>query len=1121
MSLALKPTHATVKAYYETLHQYGQLHIDHEGAVRSAFQELLAKSGRKAKPQLTLVPEYRIERARGSSVIVDGALVDLYHLPHGYWEAKDEKDDLLKEVQLKLDKGYPRDNIIFQAPERAILYQGGARILDENISKPEPLVQIVNQFFDYKAPHIQEWEQAVEDFSERIPELAAAVKKTIDEERRRNPAFVRSFDEFYALCRQAINPNLSEEAVERMLVQHLLTERIFRKIFDNPDFTRRNVVAAEIEKVINELTKRAFNRDEFLGNLDRFYKAIEQSAESASSFSEKQAFLNKVYERFFQGYFPREADTHGIVYTPQPIVNFMVRSVEEILRKEFGRSLGDKGVHILDPFVGTGNFIVRIMQEIKATDLQYKYENELHCNEVMLLPYYIASMNIEHAYFDRTDEYKPFPGICLVDTFELTEPKQPELFTEENTQRVERQKQSDIFVIVGNPPYNSKQVDENDNNQNRRYPALDRKVADTYGADSAASTVIKLNDPYVKAIRWATDRLGTDGIVAFIANASFVDQIAFDGMRLHLARDFERIYLFDLGGNIRKNPDLSGTTHNVFGIKVGVTIVLLVRKSPTGSGAEIYRYETARELRREQRFAVLENFGSASHVDWKRLPPDARHSWITDQLAPEYAELLPLGSKQAKAGHSDEAVFESYTLGVNTARDAWAYNFQPSGLEISMRRTINTYNEELDRWSREKADGKSLMDVVSKDEKLISWSEGLKNLARRGVHATYSRQNIRPSLYRPYTKQYLYFDPLVIERRYQIGKILPVPATCSENLLLCTTGAGAERPFASSVANEIPNLNFYGPGTVPQWFPFYTYAEDGSNRRENITDWALEQFRARYHDPSISKWDIFHYIYAVLHHPEYRERYAANLRRELPRIPFVSASPPALSSRAERDRPKDDHAQLRDPASAGTRQGTGREFPARGSPGPAPGENASRQKEQTPGNSGSFGSVNGLASESIRYAQDDSVKSRSEKSLDLGIFRAFVKAGERLAEIHVQYEKQAEYPLTKTEKAGEKLDWRVTKMRLSKDKATLIYNQFLGLSGIPPETYEYRLGNRSALEWVIDQYQVSTDKRSGITNDPNRADDPQYVLRLIGQVITVSLETVKVVGALLPLGLPA
>jgi len=512
MSLSLKPTHTTVKAYYETLHQFGQLYIDHEGAVRSAFQTLLTKCGQRTDPKLTLVPEYPLKRGRGSLIRVDGALVDLYKLPHGYWEAKDEKDDLAKEVQLKLDKGYPRDNIIFQAPERAILYQGGGRVLDENISRPDSLVQVVNQFFDYKAPHIREWEQAVGDFSERIPELAAAVKKTIDDERRLNPAFVRSFDDFYALCRQAINPNLSEEAVERMLVQHLLTERIFRKIFANPDFTRRNVVAAEIEKVINELTKRAFNRDEFLGNLDRFYKAIEQSAENATSFSEKQAFLNKVYERFFQGYSPKEADTHGIVYTPQPIVNFMVRSVEEILQKEFGRSLGDKGVHILDPFVGTGNFIVNIMDKIKATDLPYKYENELHCNEVMLLPYYIASMNIEHAYFERTGEYKPFPGICLVDTFELAEAEQASLgfMTEENAQRVKREKGSPIFVIIGNPPYNAWQVNENDNNKNRKYPVIDERVSDTYARDSHATNKNSLSDVYVKAFRWASDRIGEE-----------------------------------------------------------------------------------------------------------------------------------------------------------------------------------------------------------------------------------------------------------------------------------------------------------------------------------------------------------------------------------------------------------------------------------------------------------------------------------------------------------------------------------------------------------------------------------------------------------------------------------
>jgi predicted helicase len=1025
MSLALKPTHVTVKAYYDALGQFGQLHVDHEMAVRSAFQDLLAKSGRKAKPPLTLVPEYRIERARGSSVIVDGALVDLYHLPHGYWEAKDEKDDLAREVQLKLDKGYPRDNIIFQAPERAILYQGGARILDENISRPESLVEVVNQFFDYKAPHIQEWEQAVGDFSERIPELAAAVKKTIDDERRLNPAFVRTFDDFYALCRQAINPNLSEEAVERMLVQHLLTERIFRKIFANPDFTRRNVVAAEIEKVINELTKRAFNRDEFLGNLDRFYKAIEQSADNATSFSEKQAFLNKVYERFFQGYSPKEADTHGIVYTPQPIVNFMVRSVEEILQKEFGRSLGDKGVHILDPFVGTGNFIVRIMQEIKATHLQYKYENELHCNEVMLLPYYIASMNIEHAYFERTGEYQAFPGICLVDTFELAESGQGSFgfMTAENAERVKRQKESPIFVIIANPPYNVGQLDENDNNKNRRYPSIENRVAATYGADSEASSTSKLNDPYVKAIRWASDRIGTQGLVALVNNDSFIDQIAFDGMRRHLAADFDAIYVLDLGGNVRKNPDLSGTTHNVFGIKVGVSIQFLVRRGEKPRRAEIHYSTTGRDWRKEQKYAFLDSSGSAPEVRWQTLIPDYKNTWLTEGLRSEFQQFLPLGDKASKGESERPVIFSWFSLGVNTNRDAWAYNYQRQQLERNMENTIDFYNAQLAGWFAKTAGKGSIEEYVSQDSTRISWSEGLKNYFRRGSKAEYDPEKIRTSLYRPFTKQNLYFDAHFDERRYQMPSIFPTKD--SENIAIWVK-VGTEISMFTLAADAIPNLLAQGGS---QCFPFYTYAEDGTNRRENITDWALAQFRAHYHDPSITKWDIFHYIYAVLHHPDYRERYAADLRRELPRIPFASV-----------------------------------------------------------------------------------VK-------DSDLFGQLAKAGQRLSAIHVHYEQQPEYKLTKIEKAGEKLDYRVTKMKLSKDKTSLIYNQFLTVSDIPKEAYEYRLGNRSALEWVIDQYQASTDQRSGITNDPNRADDPTYILRLIGQIVTVSLETVKIVRSLPPLGL--
>ncbi len=1087
MSLALKPTHATVKAYYETLHQFGQLYIDHEGAVRSAFQTLLAKCGQRATPKLTLVPEYRIKRTK-SSVIVDGALVDLYHLPHGYWEAKDEKDDLLKEVQRKLDKGYPSDNTIFQAPERAILYQAGTRVFDENISRPEALVSVVNQFFTYKAPQIDEWLKAVDEFSERVPELSQAVENLIKEERRKNPSFLRVFEDFYALCRQAINPNLSEEAVERMLVQHLLTERIFRKIFNNPDFSHRNVVAAEIEKVIAELTKRSLNRDEFLKRLEPFYHAIERNAENATDYSEKQDFLNTVYMRFFQGFSPKEADTHGIVYTPQPIVNFMVRSVEEILKKEFGRSLSDKGVHILDPFVGTGNFITRIMQEIKTTDLPYKYENELHCNEVMLLPYYIASMNIEHAYFDRIDEYKAFPGICLVDTFDMR--AQSTFFTKANTARIETQRAQPIFVVIGNPPYNAWQVDENDNNKNRKYDDLDDRVSETYAKSSRATNKSALSDPYVKAIRWASDRIKEEGIVALVTNSGFVDGFATDGMRTHLARDFDEIYILDLGGNVRKNPKLSGTTHNVFGIQVGVSVNIFVRRNVLKEKrrCRIFYSRSEEFWTRWKKYAWLDEVAERAHVSWHAITPDRDGNWLTDGSQAGFASLIPLCPDDGAEG----SVFQVFSNGLKTNRDVWAYNFDRDVLATAVSRSIQFYNSELDRWERVADEKLNVDDFVQYDDTRVSWSRDLKADLKRGRAAEFSDAKIRPALYRPFTRRFAFLDRLLNEEIYGIPSLFPLPP--SQNQLLALTDVASRSPFGVMAADKIPDIHLCASTDTFQCFPFYTYAEDGTHRRENITDWALEQFRSHYADPSITKWDIFHYIYAVLHHPDYRQRYASNLRRELPRIPFASAT----GAEAHKDGTPD--AGLKPGSSTGlTTAGSTveeRRFSA-----------ASSDKKKN--NSTLPKAVAGERSSQATI-----------KNADLEIFRAFVKAGQRLAEIHVHYEQQPEYPLTKVEKAGEKLDYRVTKMKLSKDKTSLIYNQFLTVSGIPPETYEYRLGNRSALEWVIDQYQVSTDKRSGITNDPNREDDPQYILRLIGQVITVSLETVRIVESLPPLGLP-
>jgi predicted helicase len=574
--LNLRPTHKVVLNYYEALRQFKKLGVTHEGAVRSAFQYLLASCGNKFGWKL--VPEWSIKRDRGHALRVDGALVDEYRLTHGFWEAKDSHDDLGKEVKKKLTAGYPQNNIIFQAPERAILWQNGRSVLDLDITEPVALVEIVRRFFDYSLPEYEDWNDAVSHFQNQVPELGRALAELIKEEEKSNARFRAAFDDFLALCRQSINPNLSAQAVEEMLIQHLLTERIFRTVFNNPDFTRRNVIAVEIEKVIDALTSQSFSREGFLKSLERFYKAIDSTAKTIEDFSQKQLFLNTVYEKFFQGFSVKVADTHGIVYTPQPIVNFMVRSVADILQKEFGKSLSSLDVHILDPFVGTGNFIVHIMQEIKKTALTQKYHNELHCNEVMLLPYYIASMNIEHEFFESTGSYESFDGICLVDTFELAEAQQISFFSTENTARVERQKSAPIRVVIGNPPYNAWQLNENDNNKNRKYKVMDKRVAETYAKDSKATNKNALSDPYVKAFRWASDRIGDEGIVAFVSNNSLIESLAFDGMRKHLEQDFDAIYVLDLGGNVRKNPKLSGTTHNVFGIQVGVSINIFVRK---------------------------------------------------------------------------------------------------------------------------------------------------------------------------------------------------------------------------------------------------------------------------------------------------------------------------------------------------------------------------------------------------------------------------------------------------------------------------------------------------------------------------------------------------------------
>ena len=1024
-TLNLKPTHKPVKAYYESLDQFDRLRITHETAVRSAFQSLLESCGKQFG--WTLIPEHPMSLNRNKRIVVDGALIDDFRLTHGYWEAKDIHDDLPTEVQHKFESGYPRDNILFQTPQRAILWQNDRQVLDADLTDPKQLIETLQTFFAHRPQEYAEWEDAVAQFKDIVPDIGNGLADLIQKERETNRRFTSAFADFLEKCRLSINPNLSEAAVEEMLIQHLLTERIFRTVFDNPDFTRRNVIANEIEKVIDALTSQSFSRHVFLESLDRFYVAIERTAETINDFSQKQHFLNTVYEQFFQGFSVNIADTHGIVYTPQPIVDFMVKSVEHILQTEFDRSLSDGGVHIIDPFVGTGNFIVRIMREIRKTALEYKYTSSLHCNEVMLLPYYIASMNIEHEFYEATGHYLPFDGICLVDTFELAESQQMALFTEKNAERVERQKETPMFVVIGNPPYNAGQINENDNNKNRKYVTMDARVRETYSQDSKASNKNALSDPYVKAIRWASDRIGDGGVVAFVTNNGFLDGIAFDGMRKHLAEDFTKIYHIDLKGNARTSGERRRKEGgNVFDdqIRVGVGISFFIKKAePKSEATEVWIYSIDDYLKARDKQKILTRFGDYTNISMKQAAIDAKDTWLTEGLHAEFETFIPLGTKEAKSAKSetDDMIFKTYSRGIVTCRDAWAYNFNRNVLTENMRRTVQTYNAQIDRWQRREKRSTNVDDFVSYNEKKISWSRDLKLDLKRGKRAEYAEYKVRDSLRRPFTKTHLFFDRILNEEVYVFPSIFPTPETEVENRAICLTAIGNKKAFHCLMTQQVPDLHLTGDS---QCFPFYTYDEDGNNRRENITDWALEQFRGYYEDDAITKWDIFHYVYGLLYHPDYRERYQANLKRELPRIPFTPE------------------------------------------------------------------------------------------------FWRFAKAGQRLSEIHVGYEDMPEYRLEFIETPDMPLDWRVEKMRFSKDKTQIVYNDFLTLDGIPPKALAYRLGNRSALEWIIDQYRVKEDKRSGIIKDPNREDDPQYIVKLIGKVITVSLETVKIVEGLPKLGIP-
>ncbi len=894
-----------------------------------------------------------------------------------------------------------------------------------------------------------EWAGDVADIARRHIERIAALVESGDAERE-------IFQEFVSELRDDLNEGITDADAIEMLAQHLVSGPVFDALFGDAEFVSRNPVSQGIQDVLDVLKPANISAE--TANLDEFYASVRRRVAGAATDEAKQKIVVELYDKFFRTAFPSTTQRLGIVYTPVEIVDFIIRSVNDVLQDEFGQTLGSAGVHILDPFTGTGTFVTRLLQQglIAPEDLPRKYAHEIHANEIVLLAYYIAAVNIETAYHDVAGgDYKPFEGICLTDTFEMQEGD--DLLAQimpDNSGRRTRQKETDIRVIVGNPPWSAGQRSANDNAANRKYPGLDGRIEESYARYSRAQTKRFLNDSYIRAIRWASDRIGKSGVIGFVTNAGWIDSNSMDGMRKCLAEEFSSLYVFHLRGNQRTQGEQSRREGGkVFGSgsRAPVAITIFVKNPEATEYGRILFHDIGDYLDQEEKLKKIRQFGSIRGITqsdgYTRIRPDANYDWL-GQGDTEFVRFTVIGSKK-EADLAKARFFVNYSLGVGTNRDAWCCNFSSSNLEANIRSMISFYNSEIERFQSESpSSGKDFINrFINNDPKKISWSDNLKSELARGKLLKFDEGQTVPSIYRPFTRQWLYFSQRLNERVYQIPQIFPHSRV--ENRLICVTGVGS-RSFSVLMIDRHPNLNLLEAGA--QCFPFYLYEKptndaglfnqqsdttDGYTRRDAITDDALAKFRTAYGN-AVSKRDIFHYIYGLLHLPSYRQRFANNLAKELPRIPLAAAA---------------DHFTAL--AAAGRELGDLHVGFDRVDPWPLEFAN------------GSWDAPAGT---------DPTTYFRVQK----------MKLGG-------------------SQKAP--------------DRTTIIYNSNITVTNIPAAAWDYEVNGKPALKWIMDRQAVSTDKASGIVNDANcyateTIGDPSYPLKLLACVIRVSMETNRIVGDL-------
>lgn len=1007
----------TIQQYYtkvEKLIQYGG--SKNETAIRSAFQNLIGQYC--ADKNLQLIPELEYKTKYGTTVAPDGTLKDALRQDWGYWESKDTFDSLEEEIQKKIEKGYPTTNILFEDSQTAVLFQNGTEVSRTDFKDANALHALLTAFVSYEPKEVQTFRAAIEKFKQDLPDLVTELRQLIEKQAEENLVFAQARAEFLELCRESINPHIVMADIREMLIQHILTEDIFITIFNNAQFHQENNIARELAKITKTFFVGAIQKNILL-KINPYIKIIKAAASNISDHHEKQRFLKVFYENFYKTYNPAGADRLGIIYTPNEIVRFIVEGSDYLINKHFNRILGDKDVEILDPATGTGTFITEVMEYLPKNILPYKYENEIHCNEVAILPYYIANLNIEYTYSQKMNQYSEFKNICFVDTLDnlgFTYDKKQSHFlsiSAENLERIKQQNQRKISVIMGNPPYNANQLNENENNKNRPYPQIDKRIKETYIKHSTAQKT-KLYDMYSRFIRWASDRLAPNGVLAFITNRSLIDARTYDGFRKVVSDEFSDIYVIDLGGDVRANPKLSGPKHSVFAIQTGVAITFFVKKeSEQDSPCKIYytrrpEMETARE---KLQFLSTTKF---QELPFTHIIPDKNNNWI-NLTENDWDDLIPIATKETKFAKNKintQAIFKLFSLGIASNRDEWVYDIDDKNLKNKVTYFCEFYEKEKLRWNNSEKEI-PINDFV---DRTIKWTSELEAHLKSGDSLKYNKNHYRKSLYRPFLNRWLYFDKIIVHRLYRQDEIFPIISEDS-NILICISGLSSSKPFHCLSTNNVPSLDLL---EKTQCLPLYRYNKLG-NRVDNVTNWALKRFREHYKEPKITKEAIFRYVYAVLHHPAYREKYAINLRRELPHIPFY----------------------------------------------------------------------------------DD--------------FWKWETWGRHLMDLHLNYESANPYPLKRTDlKADSSKPTVKPKAILKADKMdhSIRLDTTTTLKEIPAEAWDYKLGNRSAIEWVLEYYKERKPKDPTILQKFNTyrfADYKDQVIDLLSRVCTVSVETVRII----------